>query len=255
MHKINKNLYFEYPPVVVGGVGGSGTRVVAKMIEALGFFMGDDLNHAHDNMRLACRFKEIRSRMSGLPDGSVEIDDILEAFECDMHKGFLAQVERGWSGWGWKVPANFFILSQLVRYFGQIRYIHVIRHGLDMAFSSNQNQTRNLGRHYGINVGLQPLPQDSLAYWIRANTLALKTARRLEIPLLVLNFDRLCNDPHAVVGELLGFLQVQDREKPRLAALVDPPASIGRYLNENLSFVTEADRLALRSLGFEVNSK
>lgn len=254
MHKSNTKKYFDSPPVVVGGVGGSGTRIAAKMVESLGFFMGDDLNHAHDNMRLASRFKEIRSRVSGLPDGSADIDDILLSFERDMHEGFLAQTE--WrSGWGWKLPANFFILPQLVRRFGQIRYIHVIRHGLDMAFSSNQNQTRNFGHHYGINPDVQPLPQASLAYWIRANTLALETARRFEIQLLVLNFDRLCDDPHAVVGELLGFLQAQDRERPRLAALVDPPASIGRYLNENLSFVTEADRLALRSLGFEVNSK
>jgi hypothetical protein len=254
MHKVNTKIYFNSPPIVVGGVGGSGTRVVAKMVESLGFFMGDDLNHAYDNMRLASRFKEIRSRVSGLPDGSAEIDDILVTFERDMHEGFLAQTDKR-AGWGWKVPANFLILPQLVRRFGQIRYIHVIRHGLDMAFSSNQNQTRNLGCHFGINADVQLLPQASLAYWIRANTFAFETARQLEIPMLVLNFDRLCNDTQAVVEDIIVFLKADEQHMSRLAALVESPASIGRYQNENLSFVTEADRLALSSLGFEVNLK
>jgi hypothetical protein len=56
----------------------------------------------------------------------------------------------------------------------------------------------------------------------------------------------------------MGILRIQTikpRQAARLAALVESPASIGRYQNENLSFVTEADRLALSSLGFEVNLK
>lgn len=40
---------FAAPPVVVGGVGGSGSRVVAEMLETLGLFIGDDLNDARDN--------------------------------------------------------------------------------------------------------------------------------------------------------------------------------------------------------------
>jgi hypothetical protein len=36
-------------PVVVGGVGGSGTRVVAEIMQHLGIHMGSDLNQASDN--------------------------------------------------------------------------------------------------------------------------------------------------------------------------------------------------------------
>ena len=81
---------FESAPVVIGGVGGSGTRVAAEMVESLGFFMGDDLNHAHDNMRLARRFDEIQSRVPGPPDDALDIADILDAFEREMHAAFLA---------------------------------------------------------------------------------------------------------------------------------------------------------------------
>lgn len=241
---------FDTPPVVIGGVGGSGTRVAAEMLAALGFFVGDDLNHAHDNMRLARRFDEIQSRVPGPPDGAADISDILAAFERDMHAAYLAQSARR-AGWGWKVPANFFILPQLARYFGEIRYVHVIRHGLDMAFSANQNQTRNFGRHYGVDAAARPLPEASLAYWIRANGLALETARRLGIEHLVLNFDRLCTDPAGGVAGFLRFLDRPQADGARLAALVEPPASIGRYRDHDLSFVTAADREALRGLGFD----
>jgi len=54
------------PPIVVGGLGGSGTRVIALMLERLGFFMGDDLNHAHDNMTLARGFPAMRDAIQEL---------------------------------------------------------------------------------------------------------------------------------------------------------------------------------------------
>jgi len=44
-------------PVVIGGVGGSGTRVVAEIVEKLGFYIGDDLNPARDNLWFLMLFK------------------------------------------------------------------------------------------------------------------------------------------------------------------------------------------------------
>lgn len=243
--------WFDAAPIVIGGVGGSGTRVVAKMVEALGYFVGDDLNEALDNMRLARRFDEIQSRVPGPPDGTADLSDILETFERDMFAACRGRRQPS-VGWGWKVPANFFILPQLARHFGPLKYIHVIRHGLDMAFSSNQNQTRNFGRHYGVDATSRPLPEASLAYWLRANTFALDTARRLGVDHLVLNFDHLCLDPAAGVADLLRFLGRDGRDAGRLQHLVEPPSSIGRHRSADLSFLTAADRQAVRDLGFDV---
>ena len=53
MHRMNlsdENLIIDCPvlseaaPVVVGGVGGSGTRVIAQLLKTIGFYMGSDLN-------------------------------------------------------------------------------------------------------------------------------------------------------------------------------------------------------------------
>src|SRR5437764_5229198 len=44
-------------PVAIGGVGGSGTRVVAEILRGLGYHIGDDLNSAADNLWFTLLFK------------------------------------------------------------------------------------------------------------------------------------------------------------------------------------------------------
>jgi len=47
-------------PIVVGGVGGSGTRVVAEILSKFGFYLGNDLNGASDNLLYTLLFKRPR---------------------------------------------------------------------------------------------------------------------------------------------------------------------------------------------------
>lgn len=47
-------------PLVIGGLGGSGTRLVAELARELGFFLGTDLNHARDNLWFTLLFKRPR---------------------------------------------------------------------------------------------------------------------------------------------------------------------------------------------------
>jgi hypothetical protein len=48
------------PPLVVAGIGGSGTRVAAQLLIELGFYLGDDLNSALDNLTSTFLFKRPR---------------------------------------------------------------------------------------------------------------------------------------------------------------------------------------------------
>jgi hypothetical protein len=38
------------PPVAIGAIGGSGTRVGAGLLTILGYYIGDDLNEEFDNL-------------------------------------------------------------------------------------------------------------------------------------------------------------------------------------------------------------
>jgi Sulfotransferase family len=48
------------PPIVIAGVGGSGTRVAARLLVELGFYIGEDLNEALDNLTYTLLLKRPR---------------------------------------------------------------------------------------------------------------------------------------------------------------------------------------------------
>jgi hypothetical protein len=47
----------EVGPVAVGGVGGSGTRVIASLVSSLGYQIGNNLNRAQDDLTFTVLFK------------------------------------------------------------------------------------------------------------------------------------------------------------------------------------------------------
>jgi hypothetical protein len=70
---------------------------------------------------------------------SVFIVSTLEHLADAMWSSFVGQGKHT-QGLRFKVPGCHFILPYLAKTFLGFKYIHVIRHGVDMAFSSNQNQ-------------------------------------------------------------------------------------------------------------------
>ena len=52
--------YFDSDPILIGGVGGSGTRIVTELLKQSGIFMGVVLNESNDNLQIAKDFPNIR---------------------------------------------------------------------------------------------------------------------------------------------------------------------------------------------------
>ncbi len=46
------------PLVAIGGMGGSGTRLIARILVECGIYMGSDLNEALDNLVFTRLFKD-----------------------------------------------------------------------------------------------------------------------------------------------------------------------------------------------------
>jgi len=184
--KTNEFIY-NASPVAISGVGGSGTRVVATLVNNLNIFIGNTVNKANDNLQFV-KARELLSES----DQSIRDELIfreLRSFEEKMHRAFLDQHGR-YSNWGWKVPGQFHLLKYTAEYFPKLKYIHVIRNGLDMAFSKNTNQLRNWGAFHGITVDDPEDPTLALRYWIRANKFALNEGvKHLGKRFLVLNYD------------------------------------------------------------------
>lgn len=244
------------PPTFVGGVGGSGTRVVTDILIKMGIFMGDNLNPSNDYMELANLLPKLRKLMHvhGTKP-TPEIKDFVHSRIQEMRQSITSamQPQFQYKGWGWKVPPNFFILEYLNAHFPDLKYIHVIRHGLDMAFSSNRNQLFNWGFYFDINTKEQSLPIASLRYWIKANKFAIHIGKKL-LPkrFFLLYFDNLCIEPKVKVKELSNFLKIKDFDLDALIGLVNVPNSLGRYKREDISIFNDDDIKEVTKLGFAI---
>jgi len=246
---------YNHCPISIGGVGGSGTRVVAAIAKSLGVYMGSTVNTAHDNLEF------VKSRvLLGESDSTLRRRNIMKElrnFEERMHHDYLEQNNYR-DNWGWKVPGQFHLLRYTADYFPELKYIHVIRNGLDMAFSKNLNQLRNWGDFHGIAVDDPKDPVLALQYWISANQFAVdEGAKYLGNRFLLLNFDDLCSKPDETIEKVTAFISsevsVNDEKKETLRSLVSPPASICRYKAYDYKDIFDSDSIEeVRKFGFAV---
>lgn len=288
--------YKKNGPVVIGGIGGSGTRVVAEMLLRFGFYIGDDLNGtARDNLWYTLLFVRrdwyyknrnnkqtirtglsllskamITRRIPSLPEleflrqavvpmrGSRSFGLVLRRFKRAWKMLILgSHKELNYVGWGWKEPNSYLLISDMAEYFDNFKYVHVIRHGLDMAFSKNQHQLFRWGPLYGVEIpkSSSDVPVASLQYWVKANQYALRAGKKLgHEKFLLVNFDQLCKSPESEIQKIISFLKISPSRKVYEEALNIPRElkSIGRYRDHNLNQFDSNDLSALQRLGFTI---
>jgi hypothetical protein len=273
-------------PIVVGALGGSGTRVVAQMLGAAGVYLGHDLNDASDNLwftllfrhpsaffdlgrrpdRLVRRLDVFEQAMAGtLPRRPSTVATLLAPAGAHWRDGSegagwiarrcVSMVRSSGPGpdatrWGWKEPNTHVFLPLLVDRYPGMRYVHVFRHGLDMAFSANQNQLHRWGGILGVERGDLPDHRWALRYWSAATRRAVELARPLGDRFLLLNYDELCDDPEPMIDRFLAFAGLAG-DAAHLSTIVDPPTSRGRY-RARLDEFTADDLALVTEWGFEV---
>ena len=263
--------YFNSDPILVGGVGGSGTRVVTEILKQSGIFMGGNLNESNDNMQIAKEFPNMRDVIQNRGTGykrftrnlknqirfnSKDEQQIIErtliSFENRMFNDCRKRNEKC-DGWGWKIPGNFFILQHLSKQYQNLKYIHTIRNGLDMAFSKNQDQLNNWGEYYGIDKNKYTTPKAALNYWYAANKKAfLQGEELLGNNFLFIKFEELCTDPEKIITSILNFIDHEKYEINKLKQLVKMPETIDRYKNKDLTIFDENDFSKVRGFGYKV---
>jgi len=289
-------------PIIVGGVGGSGTRVVALILQAIGFYLGNDLNDSLDNLWFTLLFKRPKwflrnrnnkaevarglsiskqlltgKRLFRVADWLFIVKAVVELAHQDGHD-YLQTGGRIWAfkrlfrmivrkpvaqhsfvGWGWKEPNSHLYLDHLAHAYDQLQYIHVIRNGLDMAYSRNQDQLFNWGPLYfdvAIPESQSLMPKASLSYWLAANKVCIENGRKLlGERFYLLNFDKLCMNPQKEIAQFLQFLDlsVKKEEFDALVRIPHIPKSKGRYLQEDLTIFSSHEIACVKELGFEVN--
>jgi len=271
-------------PVAIGGVGGSGTRLVADLLRLLGFRLGEHLNPAGDSLWFTLLFKYagvadlddaqfdllaemlVASLSGGAPLDARALQrlDALAAVARPHHPleqlrasadTLAAAAARPAHGapWGWKEPNTHVVVERLWARLPGLRYVHVVRNGLDMAFSRNQNQLELWGPQV---LGRGPLsPARSLRYWCHVHQRMQALLAANQARMLWLDYDALCRDPRAGIARLCRFLDCPVPDDPApLLALVQPPQA-ARHAGMSLEGLAPADVDYVRSLGFAVHCR
>jgi hypothetical protein len=269
-------------PIAIGGVGGSGTRLIAQILRNAGFYFGNDRNEAEDNLWFTLLFKRpdvlsesddefsalVRLFVQGMigegifsPEQQLLVRSLARSGRAQHPAAWLsARAEsllttRGYTQaahWGWKEPNTHVVLDRLVRALPNLRYIHVVRNGLDMAYSRNQNQLKLWGDHF-LEPGWQLTPYYSLRFWRVVHERVLRIGQQMGQRFLLLHYDAFCGKPAESTGRLLEFagIELSPAHLAALAELVRLPGSVGRYKNHDSRIFDPEDVAFVRQLGFD----
>ncbi len=251
----------EWSPIGVGGIGGSGTRVVAQILSGAGVHIGFDLNPSLDNLSFGLLFanpnvrwiseSEFQTRVGifcTAMSGSRCLDNrqkaLIRALATDDWQMFetawyieraerliaAANSETSHPIWGWKAPHTHIVLDRIYDTMPGVKYVHIMRNGFDMAFSQNQNQLKRFG-HWILGEPFEISPRFSLKFWRKCHERVFRAAKKMASRFLLIRFEDLCSNPELEVRKIVEFceLSVDEDILFELAKSVIPPSSIGRH--------------------------
>lgn len=269
---------YHHPTIAIGGLGGSGTRAVAELFEKLGFFMGYDINESNDNLFYTLLFKrknifllsqeELRYRvelfyriMSTDEELSAEEYAYLQKLACDDNpqhpkEWLIERVEAVRSlkrevhpKWGWKEPNTHLIAEKFLIFSPDLKFVYVYRNGLDMAYSTNQNQLRFFGDIFLNEEQVEITPRNSLKYWCKVHQRVQNLAKRYRKRVYLLDFDRLCIESEKELQKLFTFMEISDTMKIKtLGEIFQLPSSYRRYEKHTLENFDSEDKECVQKI-------
>jgi Sulfotransferase family len=132
--------------------------------------------------------------------------------------------------WAVKNPRSLLMLPYWRQKFPRLRFIHVIRNGLDMAYSEDKNQLEMFQEIVLAAEELElSLPLRAIAYWRRVNLAAADYgAAILGSSYHLLRFEDLCHEPKFAIEKLAAFVETPI-DLAVVISQVTPPATIDRW--------------------------
>lgn len=276
--------------IAVGALGGSGTRVLAQILQDSNVFIGKTLNNSLDNILFTTLFKNpkwfkkstsnqrqkrlliFQKSMSGISlnfGEKIELGKAIAShpFVWRRHPIGLLLRELHNQGsktttirWGWKEPNTHIFLQDISDHFPDIKYIHLIRHGLDMAFSDNIQQLEYWGYKFDLIIknpeNKVERAQKQLKYWILANQEAVAEGKKLfGNNFKLVNYTKLCEETGSELESLFEFLEISMNKEQiqKLSNIPKLPTTHNRYKEQDLSIFSEEDLRTVQEMGFKID--
>jgi hypothetical protein len=264
-----------YPaPIIVFNKSHSGSRILARVLESAGVFMGSHVNASHDSLDILPLVEYLVTKYypdySPLWDSSRPPDLELSLL---LRKVFDAHLQslNGASGqpWGWKLCETVYALPVLDYCFPKARFIHLIRDGRDVAFCDHKAPDDPFWRKVYFNTermrtfsGLRLTPQSyrrqsyifNAIHWVNSVSIGRNFGSMLRERYLEIRYEDLCRNFAPTVRQLFNALGIRDTgEGPRTFQPAVHEASIGKYKAHSkraLADVLAIEKPLLLSLGY-----
>jgi hypothetical protein len=222
-------------PLIIGAVGGSGTRVFMSAAREVGCFMGRNLNKHLDSLPMQKFFRRWSRAWLDDLQGRVQPDSLLfQQILSDLREAAKAHLDGSpdrAGAWGLKVPRSILFLPLLNYAWPRLRFVHVIRNGLDMVYS--RNWELKFERDLILRPGDQqrPAAEQAIMLWGRVNEAAADFGEQhLGRRYLRIQFEAMCQAPVETLRRLAEFIGGADEAAvERVAAMVESPRSLGRW--------------------------
>jgi len=254
---IKKPFKFPYPklaskgPILIGGTGGSGTRVLSKVLQLAGVYMGSRLNQSEDSLEMIGWLGQLVNPEKIHHLSTKAEFQIASRLQHKLTDYLLKEKESSHNEfqWGWKLPPSIFYLPLLYRYLPNLKCIHLIRDGRDMAFSSNQNQLAYLGPLVLDEADqIRPTPERSILLWQKLNSQFADYAEdNLPKQYLRIRYEDLCQSPKKTLTHLFNFLGIKAEVKP-FAKQISASQGIGRWKEQNSETINRLEYIASTGL-------
>ncbi len=240
-------------PVVVIGMHRSGTRLAAQILEQLGVFMGADQQGDSESVTFMLINEGILHQCSAFwtepmsAHFALSQPEFVERAAANTRVTLSAQIGNfiGRSGWrpgptpegtrpfGWKDPRNTFTLPVWKQIFPNLRALHIVRHGVDVAASLARRHSEALRAASGEPVppALTVIRDDALGVlssrrgWTLAEALTMweqyVEKARLEMAdiedrALEIRFEDLLERPDEVIPSIAAFCRAPGAAKDKV---------------------------------------
>lgn len=275
-------------PVVVGGIGGSGTRVLAQLMQLFGFDFGNDLNPSLDELGFTALFK--RRELWPLADHTPELEEALRIYlfsrgqslspnpsdedHAQRVDALFDQLEKrnSWrehgalrdrlqflkrsipshERWGWKEPNSHIVLPYLLEAMPNMKYVHVVRDGRDMAFSPNKSQLKLWGDLLLDREAEADNAQDRFDFWAATHRRILNLCMAYPGRMLLVSVEALAREPTHHISNLLDFLTVRV-DTHTISRAIEIPRQVktfGRHAGQVPLYIDASAADLLAKLGY-----
>jgi hypothetical protein len=127
-------------PLVLTGRGGSGTRLFSIVLQKLGVFLGNKLNHTEDSVEWVDPVYRIA--IDKLRGAAPPVGGSRELLRANAAAILARRCPGSHARWGWKLPETVLILPEVADAFDRCRIIHVVRHPLDTCLRRSHMTSR-----------------------------------------------------------------------------------------------------------------